>query len=109
MRHISLGTSSAYQAIRDTSPAWTLAPVDLSCLQMVFAQNSHHLSWAMDEQLEFVRQIAIRLKSAGIDYMMSMGARIGLGASTTRRARDIGDGLLVGLAIPRAMGGDTGT
>ena len=55
---------------------------------LVVRRCSQPLSSRMDEQLEFVRQIAARLESAGIEYMMTGSMAMALYA-TPRMTRDV--------------------
>ncbi len=51
-------------------------------------RSSFSLSWVVDEHLEFVKQIALRLASAEINYMMTGSMAMAVYA-TPRMTRDI--------------------
>ncbi len=53
-------------------------------------RSNFSLSWLVDEQLEFVKQIASRLASAEINYMMTGSMAMAVYA-TPRMTRDIDD------------------
>ena len=50
--------------------------------------NGRGLAYLVDEQLEFVRQIAQRLRSAGLDYMMTGSMAMAV-YTTPRMTRDV--------------------
>ena len=55
---------------------------------LVVPRYDHDISCVMDEQLEFTKQIAVRLASVGIDYMLTGSMAMAVYA-TPRMTRDI--------------------